>query len=129
MTTKRPKNIVIADDSVFFRTKLSDILRVEGYRVKFAENGQEAIDEVKANAENIDLLILDLQMPVVDGFGVLEWIKESGHGGKFPTLAMTGAFETTQILEKLKGLGASGYMPKDMSPEQIAFRVNKILFP
>lgn len=129
MTTEEPKNILVADDSVFFRTKLGDIFREAGHKVKFAGNGKEAIEEVKANAENIDLLILDLQMPELDGFGVLEWIEKNGYGGKFPTLAITGAFETTQVLEKLKGLGASGYMPKDISPEQVLFRVNKLLSP
>ena len=90
---------------------------------------KEAIEEVRIGANGIDLLILDLQMPEVDGFGVLDWLKSSGHGGKFPILVMTGAYDaTTQLLEKLKSLGASGYMSKDMSPEQIISRVNRFLF-
>jgi len=129
MTTKESKKILIADDSVFFRTKLSDILTEAGHTVKFAENGTEAINEVKANAGQIDLLVLDLQMPEVDGFGVLEWMQESGDRGKFPVLAMTDAYEATLVLNKLKDLGASGFLSKDMSSEQIIFRVNQFLFP
>jgi CheY-like chemotaxis protein len=129
MNTEESKNILVADDSIFFRTKLSDILIVAGHKVKFANNGQEAIDEVKVNADHIDLLILDLQMPEVDGFGVLKWIQNSGHGGKFPILAMTDAYGATQVLDKIKDLGASGYMSKEMSPEQIIIRVNQFLFP
>jgi DNA-binding NarL/FixJ family response regulator len=42
---------------------------------------------------------------------------------------MTGTNEAANILEKLRELGASGYMSKDLSPEQIIIRINKILFP
>jgi CheY-like chemotaxis protein len=129
MITKASKKILVADDSPFFRTRLSDILVEAGHQVKFAKNGKEAIEEVKFGANGIDLLILDLQMPEVDGFGVLDWLKSSGHGGKLTILVMTRAYEVTQILmEKLKSLGASGYMSKDMSPEQIISRVNRFLF-
>jgi len=127
MTTGEPKNILVADDSVFFRTTLDDILPEAGHKVKFAENGQEAIDNIKTDPEGIDLLILDMQMPEVDGFGVLEWIQNSGLKGKFPVLAMTEAFDATEILNRVKELGASGYMPKNMSPEQIIFRVTQAL--
>ncbi|MFQ5585618.1 MAG: response regulator [Thermodesulfobacteriota bacterium] len=129
MITKDSRKILVADDSLLFRTKLSDILVEAGHRVKIVKNGKEVIEEVRIGVSDIDLMILDLQMPEVDGFGVLKWIKNSGHGGKFPILAMTGAYEATQIIEKLKALGASGYMSKDMSPEQIIFRVNNFLFP
>jgi CheY-like chemotaxis protein len=128
MITKNSKRILVADDSLFFRTMLSEILVEAGHQVKIAKNGKEAIEEVRIGANGIDLLILDLQMPEVDGFGVLDWLRSSGHGGKFPILAITGAYEATQILEKLKNLGASGYLSKDMSSEQIISRVNRFLF-
>ena len=129
MITKNSKRILVADDSLFFRTMLSEILVEAGHQVKIAKNGKEAIEEVRIGANGIDLLILDLQMPEVDGFGVLDWLRSSGHGGKFPILAITGAYEaTTQLLEKLKSLGASGYMSKDMSSEQIISRVDRFLF-
>ena len=129
MITKDSKYILVADDSLLLRTKISDILVEGGHRVKIAKNGKEAIEEVRIGANGIDLLILDLQMPEVDGFGVLDWIKSSGHGRKFPILVMTGAYDATQILmEELKSLGVSDYMSKDMSPEQIISRVNRFLF-
>lgn len=126
MATVGSKNILLADDSSFFRIKLSEILEEAGHKVRSAEDGKKAIEEINAIGGGIDLLILDLQMPELDGFGVLEWIKKSGHGGKFPILAMTGEFEATQILQKLRALGASGFMSKDMSPDQIVTRVNKL---
>ncbi len=129
MTAEGSKNILVADDSIFFRSKLNDILLVAGHKVMLADDGKQAVQAVKTNADRIDLLILDIEMPELDGFGVLEWIKNNGHGGRFPILVMTGAHEAADILGKLKELGASGYMSKDLSPEQITIRINKILFP
>lgn len=129
MITQDSKNIIIADDSVFFRTKLSDILVEAGHKVSFARDGKDLIEKIRADNKSINLLLLDLQMPVVDGFGVLKWVKENGVAGRFPVLVVTGAFEAASIITKLHGLGASGFMTKVATPEQIIFRVNSLLFP
>ncbi len=70
MITKNSKNIMVADDSLFFRTKLSDILVEAGHRVRFAKDGREVISELKIDPGGVDLLMLDLQLPEIDGFGV-----------------------------------------------------------
>lgn len=129
MITKDSKNILIADDSVFFRTKLSDILVEAGHRVRFAKDGRELISEIKIDAKSIDLLMLDLQMPDIDGFGVLQWISEQGLKGSFPILVITGVYEPGEIMDRLRSMGASGLMTKGLTPEQIIFRVNRLLFP
>ncbi len=128
MITNDPKNILVADDSLFFRIKLSDILIEAGHKVALAGDGADLIEKLKADGRNPDLLILDLQMPVIDGFGVLKWIGENGLKDKFPVLAITGVYEPAHVLESLKTLGAAGFMSKDLSPEQIVFRVNRLLF-
>lgn len=129
MITKDSKNILVADDSVFFRTKLSDILIEAGHKVRFAKDGRELISEIRIDSSGIDLLVLDLQMPDIDGFGVLNWISQNGLKGKFPVLVITGVYEPGEIMERLQNLGASGLMTKGLTPEQIIFRVNRILFP
>ena len=67
MITTDSKNILLADDSVFFRTKLSAILIEAGHMVRSAGDGLEVIAELKRSAERTDILILDLQMPDIDG--------------------------------------------------------------
>jgi len=129
MITKESKNILIADDSEFFRIKLSDILSEAGHKTTFVNNGRGVIEGLKKGSEECDLLMLDLQMPDVDGFAVLEWIKENGLTGKFPVLAVTGVYETVDVLERLKRLGTAGLMTKAFSPEQVVHRVNLLLFP
>jgi two-component system chemotaxis response regulator CheY len=129
MITEDAKNILVVDDSVFYRTKLSDILIEAGHRVRFAKDGREVINEITIDTDGVDLLILDLQMPDIDGFGVLEWIKESGRKGKFPVLAVTGVYEHGDVVDRLKELGVTGLMTKGSTPEQIIFRINRVLFP
>lgn len=128
MITGDSKNILVADDSLFFRIKLSDILIEAGHKVTAAKDGAEVIERLKKDGHGTDLLILDLQMPGIDGFGVLKWIGENGLKDAFPVLAITGVFEPANVLESLKVLGASGFMSKDLTPEQIVFRVNRLLF-
>ena len=64
------KRILLVDDDRFIRESLSKILQAESYEVVLAENGQEAIE--KHGAERIDLLILDLNMPVKNGWATLD---------------------------------------------------------
>lgn len=128
MITKDSKNILVADDSLYFRTKLSEILVEAGHSVRLTVDGMEVIDEFKKGVEGIDLLILDLEMPNVDGFGVLEWITDNGFTGKFPILVVTGAYEPSHVMEWAKTLGANSLMTKACPPENILYRVNHLLF-
>jgi uncharacterized protein (TIGR02266 family) len=129
MISNNPKNILLADDSVFFRTKFSTILIEAGHRVAFARDGREVINKIEENPDDIDLLILDLQMPHVDGFGVLDWMKENGYSGRFPILIITGVYEPGEVMDRLKSLGASCLMTKGYTPEQVIHRIHRILFP
>ena len=128
MITRDSKTILVADDSVFFRTKLSDMLVEAGHKVRFAKDGREVINEIRIDSDGIDLLILDLQMPDVDGFGVLKWVNENGFREKFPVLVVTGVYEPTEVMDRLKELGATGLMSKAFSPEHTIFMVNRALF-
>ncbi len=123
------KTILVADDSIFFRTKLSDILAEAGHMVRFASDGKEVISNLTLNAGSIDLVILDLQMPEIDGFAVLQWMNDNGLSGKPPVLVTTGAYEAGNLLVRLRSLGATGLLSKGFTPEQVIFRINRILFP
>jgi CheY-like chemotaxis protein len=129
MITKNPKNILLADDSTFFRTKLSTILIEVGHSVTFASDGRKVIKKLQGAPGGIDLLILDLEMPFIDGFRVLEWMKENGYIGRFPTLAVTASYVHSEVMGRLRSLGANGLITKDFTPEQIIHCVNRMLFP
>ncbi len=127
MPANIPRNILIVDDSPFFRISLNDMLTEAGHRVRSVKNGREAIEEIKKDPDGVDLLILDLQMPELDGFGVLRWINESGYKGKFPVVTITSIYEPTHVMQELKGLGAAGFLQKELPHEHLLININKIL--
>jgi len=72
------KNILIADDDQVILDILKEMIQCEGYRVFLTSNGKEAVEAIKINP--IDLAILDIKMPVMDGIEALEEIKKIDHG-------------------------------------------------
>ncbi len=123
------KRILIADDTELFRLKLKNILSNEGYQTCFAQDGEEAIKILKGQDTVIDLLILDLYMPKKDGFAVLEWIRGDKKLSMLPTLVVTGIYVEEEVEERIKRLGATGFITKWFTPEELLMKVNKILYP
>lgn len=131
MITKDAKDILVTDDSLFFRVKLRDILTACGHRVRMASDGREAIEEISSGAHPVDLLILDINMPEVDGVEVLRWMNENGHRGTIPVLVVTTKYDepgSAGELKRLTTLGATAFMSKAFSPQHIVLRANSILF-
>jgi uncharacterized protein (TIGR02266 family) len=125
--TKR-KRVFLADDSLFFRMRLSEILTDGGHEVVAARNGKELIDNIVNDTEGIDLLVLDLHMPDMDGFEVLGWIKENGYKKKFPVLVVTGVYDPLEVMGKLRDMGVARLISKAYTPEHINFMVNNVLY-
>ena len=128
MKAREAKHILLADDSEFFRIKMSEVLREAGHRVELVDDGGEVISRLERNPLRYDLLLLDLQMPQIDGFRVLEWMKGQGLVSKVPVLVITGAYESSEVIDRVKGLGAAGYISKGVPPSHILYRVNKALY-
>ena len=129
MITKDSKRIIVAYDSEFYRAKFNKILTSAGHKTQTVNNGKEVIEALKTKSEDIDLLILELQMPEVDGYEVLEWIRDNNLSGRFPVLAVTDTHEPTLILNRLKAFGKVSLITKALSPEQIVHTVNRFIFP
>lgn len=113
------ERILIADDEADMRTLLKIALKSQGYEVLEAENGAAAIDALRREA--VDVLILDLMMPEVDGWDVLQELR-----GETPTLILSarGAVE-----DRVKGLnlGASDYLLKPFDMRELIARVQALL--
>ena len=123
MTENTTKKILVADDTRFFCTVLEELLTSNGYEVLLAYDGLEALKTVKAEMQNIDLVILDLLMPKMTGFDVLREIRKEPDGEKLAVLAITGVFKQHSEIEMLKKLGAIGYISKNSPPEEILRRI------
>ena len=110
--------ILLVDDEVVFTTNMSKLLNARGYRVTPVNSGDGAIRSLEA--EDFDVVVLDLKMPGMDGITTLKEIKKLGLFTE--TLILTGHGSIDTALEAIK-LGAYDYLTK---PCEIDELVNKI---
>ena len=117
------KQILIVDDEQPFLLSLQEGLSDQAnYQVKTALNGQEALDILKT--EKIDLLVTDLKMPVLDGFGLLAQM--SGKYPGIPVIVMT-AFGTEEIEQRLKKIDNFYYLEKPLDLELLVETIDQAL--
>lgn len=93
------KRILVVDDEPSIRESLNKILRAENYEVVLAENGQAAI--AKHGAQRIDVLILDLNLPVKSGWTTLEWL--AGINPLLPMVIITGRSDQSALAQTAGG--------------------------
>ncbi|SHI88747.1 diguanylate cyclase (GGDEF) domain-containing protein [Geosporobacter subterraneus DSM 17957] len=110
-------NILIVDDTVFNRRIMRDILKrhIEGGIFFEAENGKKALEIIKE--ESIDLIILDLMMPVMDGFSFLLNIQANEQHKDIPVIVFSAADEIESIQRALE-MGVYDYVTRPLSKEQ-----------
>ena len=113
-TPARQIVILIADDRASSRELLRTVLEREGYRVLEAADGEEAL--TAAHAGNPDLILLDLQMPRLDGYGVLEQLRREARFALVPVVALT-ASAMRGDREKILAAGFTDYLAKPAGPE------------
>ena len=116
------KKILIADDEARLRKLLSDYLVREGYEVLEAADGEEALD-IFYREKELDLMILDVMMPGVDGFQVCQEVRETSD---IPIAMLTAKSEENDILNGYEN-GADEYISKPFSPKVLVARVNAII--
>ena len=118
------RHVLIVDDEMINREILGSILGTL-YEVAFAENGQEALDKLHEPDSDFSLILLDLLMPVLDGFGVIAKIQEDETLKRIPVIVMTSEKEAE--VKSIK-LGAADFItkPYDM-PEVILARCERII--
>jgi CheY-like chemotaxis protein len=101
--------ILIAEDNAVNRELLREMLEAGDYCVVEARNGQEALTKIE-EAEP-DLVLLDINMPVMDGFAVIRWIREHPKFRKLPVVAVT-AYAMKEDRERMLNAGFNGYVAK-----------------
>ena len=121
---ERPKLVLVVDDQEINRDVLEAILADE-YEIIQAENGQEAMELIREHADLLSIVLLDLVMPVMDGFEVLQHIMEDETLRHIPVIVMTA--DKSAELKALQ-MGAADFITKpfDMS-EVIIARVERII--
>jgi two-component system chemotaxis sensor kinase CheA len=105
----RPHHILVVDDSITTRTLEKNILEAAGYRVTTAIDGLQALD--KLEDDTIELMVLDIQMPHLDGFTLTERLRESAKYRSFPIVLVT-SLESPEDRERGMVAGADAYIVK-----------------
>ncbi len=106
------ETILVAEDEPEVRHYLGLALSCHGYRVEFAQNGEEVVEFLSHRADGVSLLLLDLLMPQKDGFMTLREVRRTWPS--LPVVTMSGACSPSNIVSSLKG-GAIDFLPKPVS--------------
>jgi CheY-like chemotaxis protein len=117
------QSILVVDDDDDFREALGEVLTEAGYPVDQAADGEAALRRIAA--EKPGLVLLDLKMPVLDGWGVVERLRKDPATADIPILILSAyGYEWESEL-----LGAQGFVPKSVGMEEILDRIRRIAGP
>ncbi|MDX1396493.1 MAG: response regulator, partial [Gemmatimonadota bacterium] len=121
MTAREPLLLIVDDDEAF-RLSTSELLADEGYRVRVAASAAEASPIIEST--DLDLLLLDLRMPGIDGLRVIEVLRR--RGSRVPILMISGYGDVETAVEALH-LGADDFLTKPVDPPELFERVAGLL--
>ncbi|MEJ2143083.1 MAG: response regulator [Gammaproteobacteria bacterium] len=116
--------ILVVDDNEMNRDVLTRRLRRQDYIIYTAEDGRDALD--KLGTHNVDLILLDIMMPVMDGIKVLKTLKADQQLRHIPVIMIT-ALDEIQSVAKCIEMGAEDYLPKPFNPVLLMARVSACL--
>jgi two-component system cell cycle response regulator DivK len=116
--------ILVAEDGPVNRELLRELLGNRGYTVIEACNGQEALDMVEQSRP--DLLLLDIGMPVLDGFAVIRRIRENPRFATLPVVAVT-AYAMRNDRENVLKAGFDGYLSKPIHARDLTNEIERLL--
>jgi DNA-binding NarL/FixJ family response regulator len=117
-------SVALVDDHVLLRKGLAELIRNLGYEVLFeADNGKEFTERIKK--ENApDLVLLDINMPEMDGFATAQWIKQNYPLIKVMALSM---YDNENSIIRMFKAGAKGYILKDSEPAELKAALDSII--
>ncbi|HSD52251.1 MAG TPA: response regulator [Candidatus Methylomirabilis sp.] len=110
------KTVLIIDDQPFFVTMQQNLLQRQGYRVVTASNGQEGL--AKAKQHKPDLILLDIEMPGMDGFTVCEKLKQDEHLKHVPVIVLTST-QDAKLNERAFKAGAEITLLKSVPADRM----------
>ena len=119
------KTILIVDDDATYR-KILGKLFIEEYHVVYADNGKDAIREIGLHMQELAMILLDLEMPVLGGFQVLQLLSAKGITNKIPVLMVTGE-EREDVKANCYKLGAMEIINKPFTPHVVYERVTEFI--
>lgn len=124
--TMPKKRILVVDDEPELMKLVTTRLEANGYAVSAVSNGADGV--TRAAAERPDLILLDVMMPVMDGFSVLQRLRADERTRAVPVIMLTARSETHLIM-KAQALGAEDYLIKPFRAEELLALIARYLAP
>jgi len=118
------KNILVVDDCRTTRKIVSLYLNNAGYKTIAAGNGVEAIEKLVSS--EVDIIISDLNMPQMDGAGLVEWVRSNPSYRDIPFIILTTENDNLRKSDLIQK-GASAFLTKPITKENLVEEVNRIL--
>lgn len=121
--------VLIIDDEPFIRDLIGRVLRDQGVpKVYYAANGRVAFEIMMTLTDRLDIVICDLEMPEMDGFGFVERLRkhDDSHLASLPVLILTGHSQKGNVEMAVK-LGIHGFLTKPVSVKDLTTRIQKAL--
>ena len=122
---KKSPNILLVEDDALIRKILSDELKVNGFAVEEAADGEECLAAI--DSKNIDLGLLDIMIPKKDGIAVLRELKRAGKIPQLPVYILSALSDMEKVAEGI-ALGARGYFVKQESGREEIIKAVRALF-
>ena len=119
------KTVLTIDDSRTMREMLNHALVEAGYRVLQAVDGIEGLEVLQANGRAIDVVITDINMPRMDGFGVIEGVRADPNHRTTPILVLTTESDGAKK-ERARSAGAAGWIVKPFNPAKLLDAVRRV---
>lgn len=125
MPSHSPKStrILTVDDSASMRALLNHALTAKGFDVKQADDGQAALEWLAVN--EVDVVITDINMPRLDGFGLIERLRAGSRHRDRPILVLTTE-SSDEKKARAREAGATGWIVKPFDPEKLAAAVRRV---
>ncbi len=102
-------NVLVVDDDVVYQTLLASKLKRDGYKVTKAQNGRQALEILQS--QSFDVVLLDIQMPEMDGYQVLERMKSDQTLWHIPVIVISGVEGMESVIRSIEK-GALDFLPK-----------------
>ena len=112
-----PGRLLVVDDNKVNRILLARGLEGQGHRVQTAENGKQALEKLRS--DSFDLVLLDIEMPEMNGYQVLETCLQDSELREIPII-MTSSLDEIESVVKCVELGAEDYLNKPVNPDPVA---------
>ena len=118
------RHILVVEDQEDNRQIVRDLLTANDYEMTEAENGEEALAAVAKDRP--DLILMDIQLPVMDGYEVTRRIKADPSLSSIPVIAVT-SYALSGDEEKARAAGCDDFVPKPFSPRQLLAKIRQYL--